>query len=286
MKTAVQLVGSMYPCQNVPMVVFGKRCPTPCLYCGLYKYQFPAEKIIAEGKEKVIEEMSKHKSTYFAPVTDCFLPENSDLTHNLLEETWKLNQLWTPLVNTKQIIPGKTKNLIIANKHRLVLQISVPSVDEEIISILEPGSAPIPERLEMIKRLTLARVPVIVVVMPWFDLGNAEDLAEKISSTGVLRSIISNGILTKETKNRMLNSGNQQLIQVAESVCFSKEATEKGLVIPREQRIESLTKLINAFKNFGVKVRVCISDNHDLGDSGLPLCGEFKHHNFKRKEER
>ena len=284
MKTTVQLVESMYPCQNVPMIIFGKRCPNPCLYCGLYKYQFPAEKIIAEGKEKVILEMSKYESTYFSSVTDCFLAEteNSELTHHLLEETWKLNPLWTPLVNTKQIIPGKTENLIITNKHRLVLQISVPSVDEEIISILEPGSAPIPERLEMIKRLTLARVPVIVVVMPWFDLGNAEDLAEKISKAGVLRVIISNGILTKETKTHMLNSKNQQLIQVAESVCLQKEATEKGLVIPQEKRIESLTKLIDAFRNFDVKVKVCISDNHDLGNSGLPLCGKFKHHNFKK----
>ena len=277
----IKLIQSMYPCQDVPVIVFGKRCPNPCLYCGLQKYQFPTEKTIALGKENVIEEMSKYKSTYFVPVTDCFLSENSELTHFLLEKTWKINPNWVPLINTKQIIPEKTIQLLIQNKKQVVVQISIPSSDEKIISILEPGSASISQRLEVIKKLTSARVPVITVIMPWFDLGNTEDLAEKISKAGVLRVIISNGILTRETKNRMINSGDQQLVQIAESVCFLKEATEKGLVIPREARIKSLTKLIDAFNNLGIKVKVCVSDNHDLGDSGLPLCGKFKHHNFK-----
>jgi DNA repair photolyase len=277
----VRLIKSMYPCQNVPAVIFGGRCPLPCLYCGLYKYEFLEEKTLAMGIEDVVIEMSKYKGAYLSPVTDCFLPENSEITHYLLEETWKLNPIWVPLVNTKQIIPERTIELLIQNKERLVLQVSVPSIDEEIISILEPGSASIRERFEVIKKVTNAGVPVIVVIMPWFDLSNVEDLARKISETGVLRVIVSNGILTNRTKERMINSKNKKLIQTANSVCLLKDATENGFVLPRVTRIESLAKLSNSFNNFGLKVKVCISDNHDLEGSGLPLCGKFNHKNFK-----
>lgn len=277
----VKLINSMYPCQDIPVVVFGKRCSSPCLYCGLQKYQFPDETVIASGVEDVALEISKYKGTYFSPVTDCFLPENSELTHYLLEEVWKFNPGWVPLVVTKQVIPEKTIHLLIQNKKRVVIQISVPSSDEKLISILEPGSVSISKRFEVIQKLTAGGIAVIVVIMPWFDLGITEDLAKKISEAGVLRVIISNGILTQKTREKMIASGDQYLIQVAESVCFVKEATEKGLVFSREMRINSLRRLTNALNNFGIKVKVCISDNHDLGDTGLPLCGKFRHHNFK-----
>ncbi|NVN97005.1 hypothetical protein HXX01_02115 [Candidatus Nomurabacteria bacterium] len=182
----VMLIKSMYPCQDIPAVIFSKRCPSPCLYCGLYNYEFSEEKTLAIGVEDVITEMGKYKGAYLSPVTDCFLPENCDLAHYLLEETWRLNKSWVPLVNTKQIIPESTIRLFIQNKERLVLQVSVSTTDEEIVSVLEPGSASVANRFEVIKKLTSAGVPVIVVVMPWFDLGNTEDLVQKVFDSGAV----------------------------------------------------------------------------------------------------
>ncbi|NVN97006.1 hypothetical protein HXX01_02120 [Candidatus Nomurabacteria bacterium] len=79
----------------------------------------------------------------------------------------------------------------------------------------------------------------------------------------------------------MLNSKNSKLIGVANSMIILKGATENGFVLPRIIRIESLTRLSKTFSKFGIKSKVCISDNHDLEGSGLKLCGKFKHHNFK-----
>ena len=279
---------SMYPCQNIPTVIFGNRCLKQCLYCELYKYHFSEEKIILNSGgsgsflKPLVDILSKYKGAYFSPVTDCFLQENSRLTHYYLEETWKLNPNWVPLIVTKQVIPSKTINLIIKNKHRLVLQISVPSTNAKIVSIMEPGCASIEERLKMIKGLTDNEVPVIVVIMPWFDLDKPENLAEKLFKAGISRTIIANGILTKKTKQKMLNSENAKLKQIAESVCYIEEATSNGLVLPKEKRVESLARLIKALNNLGIKTKVCISDNHDLGNTDLPLCGGFKHHNFKK----
>ena len=277
----MQLVSSMYPCQDVPVLVFRQRCTHPCLYCGLYKYQFPEDKIITSGRDNIVREMSKYKGAYFSPVTDCFLPENCELTHYLLEETWKMSPRWVPLVNTKQMIPEKTIELFARKSHELVLQISIPSSDEELVSILEPGSAFVSKRLGMIKELTTAGIPVIVTIMPWFDFGKPEELAKKLSNAGVKRTLILNGILTETQRKRMINSVNMQIKSVAESVCFVKEATENGYVLSRERRIKSLTQLIDTLTRFGILARVCICDNHDLGDTKLPLCGKFKHHNFE-----
>lgn len=270
----------MYPCQNVPIIVFDNRCYKPCLYCGLYEYKFSEEKIIASGVDDVIKEMSKYRGAYLSPVTDCFLPGNREITHNLLKETWKLNPKWVSLVNTKQIIPSKTIELLIENKNSVVLQISLPSINEEMISILEPGSAPVTKRIEMIGTLIDRGLRVIVVAMPWFGFDEPEKFAQKIAEVNVRKVIISNGILTKRQMLRMINSGNEKIKKIAESVCIVKEATNNGYVLPKIQRVKSLNDFCFSVERFGIKCKVCISDNHDLGDTSLPLCGEFVHKNF------
>ena len=280
MKT-IKLVNSIYPCQDVPCAVFENRCSAPCLYCGLHKYKFPDEKIITTGEENVIQKMSNYKGTYFSPVTDCFLPENCELTHRLLEKTWGKNPNWVPLVNTKQSIPEKTIALFEKHKDSLVLQISIPSSNEYLVSLLEPSSLLVSKRFELIKKLTTNKIPIIVVIMPWFDIDQPEIFAKKLFKAGVSRTIIANGILTEKTKQRMINSGNELIKLLAESTCFIKEATENGYVLPFEQRVASLKNLTTALGNFGIKTKVCISDNHDLENTNLPLCGKFKHHNFK-----
>ena len=216
----VSLISPMYKCQDVPMVILGERCSSPCLYCGLQKYHFPEESIIAFGVENVIKEMSKFKGAYFSPVTDCFLPENTESIHYLLEETWKLNPNWVPLVITKQIIPDKTIDLFVKNKDRLVLQISVPIINEEIAMILEPGSISISKRLEMIKNLTSRGVEVITVAMPYFGFDDPIFFARSLLVAGVKRVITATGVLVEGTRRRMLESQNEEIIGVVSKISF------------------------------------------------------------------
>lgn len=274
----MKLAKGMYPCQDVPVIIFDQGCSKPCLYCGLSNRVFSEETIIATGLENILAEVINFKGVYLSPTSDCFLPQNAELTHSLLEQVWKRKELFTPLVITKQIIPNKTIKLFIKNKHRLVLQVSVPSANEEVISILEPGSALISERLKMIKKLTEAGIPVIAVAMPWFNLdSDINALPNALANVGVLRAIVATGVLTNRQKQRMINSGNKQIENAAFLI---RGSTSNGYVLPIEEKVLMLKKITEVFSKAKIKSVVCTSDNHDLDGNELPLCTKFKHHNF------
>lgn len=278
----MKLVKEMYACQDVPVIIFDQGCSNPCLYCGLSNRIFPEENIIATGLENILAEIVNFKGVYLSPTSDCFLPQNTELTHSLLEEIWKRKELFTPLVITKQIIPDKTIELFIKNKHRLVLQISVPSVNEEVVSILEPGSASVSERLKMIEKLTEAGVPVITVAMPWFNLDDdINSLPNALAKVGIRRAIVATGVLTGKQKQKMIDSRNERIMTASFLI---RERKNNGYVLSLEKRTAMLKKITAAFSRANIKSAICTSDNHDLSGSELPLCTKFKHHNFNLKD--
>jgi DNA repair photolyase len=274
----VKLVKPMYLCQDVPVVVFGKRCLSPCLYCVLNQKTFLQEEIIASGVEKVASALSNYKSAYFSAITDCFLPENSDLTHYLIAEVWKSNPSFVPLLVTKQIIPEKTIKMFVENKNRLVLQISVPGVNQEVISILEPGSAMISERLGMIKTLTEVGVPVIAVIMPWFGFDDPNNLAKELAGAGIKRALVSTAVLDKVSKIKMINHSDSKIKQLVSSFI---EEVGHGFVPVFDQKVKSLKDLTNSLQNFGIKARICTYDHPDLSGLEFNLCKKFNHKNFR-----
>lgn len=274
----MKLANGMYSCQEVPVIIFDQGCLNPCLYCGLSNRLFPEETIIATGLENIIKELINFKSVNLSPTSDCFLPQNAELTHSLLEEMWKQKETFTPLVITKQIIPDETVDLFIKNKHRLVLQVSVPSVNEKIVSILEPGAAPVSKRLKMIKRLTNANVPVISVSMPWFNFDDdINSLPRALAQAGIIRTIVATGVLTNKQKQRMIASGEEK---IKEAAVMINNKTKNGYTLPLEEKLFMLKQITTAFVEAGIKPVVCTADNHDLDGNNLPLCVKFKHHNF------
>jgi len=274
----MKLAKGMYSCQDVPVIIFDHGCTNPCLYCGLSNRLFTEETIIATGLENIVKELINFKGVYLSPTSDCFLPQNAELTHSLLEEIWKQKETFTPLVITKQIIPDKTIKLFIRNKHRLVLQISIPSAAEKIVSILEPGSAPVSKRLEMIKKLTDSGIPIIAVSMPWFNLDDdINSLPNALAKTGVLRTIVATGVLTNRQKQRMIDSGEEKIKAAA---LLIDNQTNNGYTLSLEEKILTLKKITTAFISAGIKPVICTADNHDLEGNNLPLCVKFKHHNF------
>ena len=289
MENAVMLVKPMYSCQGVPVVVFGKRCPKPCLYCDLSRREFPKDKIIASGRRAVLEKLVGFKSAYFSAVSDCFLPENRSLAHYLIENVWKNNGNFVPLVVTKHAIPQKTIVLFAKNRHRIVVQISIPSLNDRIVSILEPGAPKVSKRLKIIRKLTDAGVPVIAVVMPWFGIyeksESIEDLPRELAKAGVSRCIIGTGVLPEKQMQKMIGTGDKSIVDAAKKMTAIRKAmTKTGYTLPPEKRIREFSRLVSAFKKFGIKGRICTADNPDLKGSDLPLCTKFRHHNFRKAE--
>jgi len=278
----LKLIKPMYACQNVPIVVFDNGCSNPCLYCGLANRQFREDTIIASGLENVLESLKKYPSAYFSPTSDCFLPDNAELTHQLIEATWQTNSNFVPLVITKQIIPEETIKLFVENKNRLVLQISVPSLDESAISILEPGAAPISQRLELIQKLTNRGVKIIAVIMPWFNLYyDLEALPKKLAELGIKKAIVATGILPPAQRQKMLATNNYWVKRAAEETELDSSGTKHGYILPLVKRRERLKDLVEVFAMYNIKTVICTADNHDLEEYDLPLCHKFQHRNLK-----
>jgi DNA repair photolyase len=278
----VKLIKPMYACQNVPVVVFDNDCSNPCLYCVLANRHFLEENIIANGFENVLESLKQYPGAYFSPTSDCFLPANAELTHELIKATWQSNSNFVPLVITKQIISDDTIKLFAENKDHLVLQISVPSLNESAISILEPGSAPISQRLELIQKLTSSGVKVIAVIMPWFNLDyDLEALPKKLAELGIKKAIVATGVLPKAQRQKMLATNNYWIKRAAEETELDPLGTKHGYVLPFVKRQEKLKDLTDVFTMYNIKAVICTADNHDLEDSNLPLCHKFQHRNLK-----
>ncbi len=285
-QSTVMLVKPIYPCQNVPVVVFSKRCPKPCLYCDLCKRDFPKNAILASGKKAVLEKLKKSKGAYFSAVSDCFLPTNRELTHNIIKNVWKAKPNFVPLIVTKQSIPQKTINLFIKNKQRIVMQISTPSLNNKLLSILEPGGASVSKRLKTIEKLTKGGVSVTAVVMPWFNIytenENITDLPKELAKVGVTRCIIGTGVLPPNQRQKMINTNNKAIQYAVKQMTEERKVTTKiGYTLPIKERILLFSELISAFSKFGIKARICTADNADLIDKvKLPLCTKFKHPYF------
>ncbi len=284
----VKLVKQIYPCQGVPVIIFETRCPKPCLYCDLYKRDFNKKEILAEGKEAILKELKKYKGAYFSAVSDCFLPQNKDLTLELIKGAWKNKKDFVPLVITKQIIPDDAIKLFAKNKHRLVLQYSIPSVNNKLLSIIEPGAASVSDRLKTIKKVIKAKIPVIAVVMPWFNIyennESIEDLPKALAKIGILRCKIGTGVLTEIQMQRMLATKNKSIIKAVKKLNQIKKVTTRvGYTWPQKKRITEFSKIIKAFDKYGIKSKICTADNIDLiGKVKFPLCTIFKHPNFKK----
>ena len=285
METDIYLIKPMYPCQDVPSVILKKRCPSPCLYCDLHKRSIVDEEIIARGIDAVVKALGNFKGAYFSPLTDCFLEENSQYTHDIIETTWKINPSFVPLVVTKQIIPERTIVLFKDNRHRLVLQISIPSVNTDFVSILEPGASSVQDRLDIMKRLSDMGIPIIAIVMPWFDFqdDNIDSLPMALSRAGIRRCRIGTVVLPDEQKKIIERSNHLQLVDFLKSTTQQTRVTTKfGYTIPFKKRIEMFRKLSFSFSKYNIRAKVCTADNPDL--LGYPLdimvCNEFKHRLF------
>lgn len=264
----------------MPVVAFTNQCPKPCLYCDLCLRQFSANQIIASGINGVMDKLVNCKKAYFSAVIDCFLKENQELTHRLLVHTWKFKKNFSPLIITKQVIPDKTIKLLIKNRKYANVFISIPSLNNRILSILEPSPSSVRNHLATIKKLTDGGVSVIAVIMPWFNIyeknESIDDLPRELAKIGVKKCVIGTGVLPKIQMQKFLNTKDETILKAISKMVEEKQVTTKvGYTFSLEKRLEMFKKIIDALGKYGIEGRVCTADNPDLlGKTKLPLCSK------------
>jgi len=281
---SVNLVKTVYPCMPFPMVEFGKYCENHCIYCGLKSVRAPEDKIIAKGLENTINEINENYiGVYISPTADGFSQHTKDITHRLLEGILPHEKI--PLLITKQQIPKKTINLLAKYKNLPIVQISIPTLDENLVKQYEPGSASIKERLRTIEELSKNGINTIGLVIPWLgDIENSCKLLLAIKNAGAKKCIASLGIFAEETKYKMKISNNQQLRNVQKDFnTQSKILIGQGLTFPEKKKIKLYNELIKIGDEIDLKVVICKTAlNPTLTKDRVKICDKFKHPLLKK----
>jgi len=282
----MNLIASEYPCmgETFPGIDYSQsRCVKKCLYCGLSGYN-TNEKMIASGYNAVVDELSsgKYKGVYISPYTDAFLSKNKAKTHKLLVDI--LSKGLVALLNTKQVIPTNTIDVLEEYKRQIIVQYSLPSINDELIKRYEPGCANVKERLSTIKKITDKNIPVIGLVIPWPDVYSKDetinDLPRAMAHAGIKKVIASAGTFTYGCIGRLRNSGNELLKQAA-----SKSDSPNHILLGEgnilRNKVNAYERLHVAFKDVGIKFNICgTALNPDLIEKqGLmfEVCTKIKH---------
>lgn len=263
-----------------PGIDFDAKCPKPCGYCGLYTHQ--PKNVLATGTGNILAELGsgRYSGFYLSPNTDAFGPATRGLSHELLANALPLGLVI--LMNTKQVIPTRTIDLLSEYRHQVIVQISVPTLDEGLVRVFEPGAATIYNRLRTIEHLSTRGIAVTVLIMPWLDVENdTTKLPKAIATAGATRAIASLGVFTDETIESMRSSGHPSLITAARRMIEKlRVLIGEGNTFVRPERVAAYLRLMKACKSTGLKPRVCaVALNPDLADNkdGIPMCTQLRH---------
>ncbi|MGB2938468.1 MAG: radical SAM protein [Phycisphaerae bacterium] len=159
---------------SVPTVNVSCGCVHGCVYCYTRGYsQYPGEGTVlvyrdpaARVERELARKRRKPTAAYFCPSCDAFQPVEA-----VLEETYRtMRVLFEAGVGvefvTKGAVPGRFLGLFSRHPGRVSAQVGVTTLDDSLRAALEPGAAPVGERLLNISRLTDAGVSVAVRADP------------------------------------------------------------------------------------------------------------------------
>ncbi len=296
-KKSQVLTPSALPClAKIPTINISAGCSHNCVYCYSKGYSnYPGDNTITiygNLAGKLSSELTRKRklpyAVYFCPSCDPFQPlkEILNCSFELMELLLKKN-IGVQFV-TKGFISDQFVGLFSKYPNLVSGQIGISCIDENIRRILEPGTAPIPDRLKTIKALidlgidTSVRADPLIYSVTDSD-SHIEDLCRKISDNGAkqlavsylfLRPAIKAGLESNISDKDMLkkilepyNTGKR--IKIGTSNSF-------GLALPSELRKQSYARMKVVAQKFEIAVHVCGCKNNDIVSES---CHISKDHN-------
>ena len=179
-------------------------CEHGCVYCyarNSHEYwgygpglDFESKILVKENAPGLLEQFLRRRSWRAAPIvlsgnTDCYQPAEREfrITRACLEVFLRYRH---PVgIITKNALVLRDMDLLEElNAHGLVgVNVSVTSLEEATRRLLEPRTASIPKRLETIKRLSDANIPVnamLAPIIPGINSHEILDLAREVAAAG------------------------------------------------------------------------------------------------------
>lgn len=282
---------------GVPTVNVSSGCAHGCVYCyGRGYSQYPGEGVVLvyrDTAERVKAELARKRrrplAVYFCPSCDAFQPLDA-----VLEQT---HQSMAAILDagvgvefvTKGAIPDRFLELFGRHRGRVSAQVGLTMLDDGIRAVLEPGAAPVAERLRSISRLEDAGVSVAVRADPLIhgvtdsDSGLAALVAacrergvtDLAASYLFLRPAIV-ASLKRHVADRALVE--RILAPYAEGVRFAlRGGAGGGLALPEAIRRAGFERMKRLAADHSLQVHVCGCKNPDVASGRCHLVREPGH---------
>lgn len=183
-------------------------CEHGCTYCyarNTHEYwgysagvDFERVILVKKNAPGILAETLQKKSWKASPVvlsgnTDCYQPAERryEITRQLLEVFWRYRHP-VGIISKNALVQRDLDVLEKLNADQLVhVTISVTTLDEEIRSKMEPRTATVRKRLETIKNLSSAGIPVTVMmapIIPGLTSHEIFDVLEAVKNAGALNA--------------------------------------------------------------------------------------------------
>ena len=283
-KSAVLSSSSLACLSGVSSINLTSSCAHGCVYCYSCGYSSrPTEgtvvvysNLFEKLKDELARKRKKPETVYFSPSSDLFqpIPEVLQTGYDIIEFLlWKnLNVAFV----TKGVIPEAHFELFRKHPTRIQAQIGLISTDKNILAQFEPNAATLETRLEQIRKLTEAGIPVTVRLDPIIpgitdDDETFDQVCKAVADAGVktiAASVLFLRPAIKESLQR--NIANPKILQrIMSRFSGAKRLAihadrSSVMAIPREDRESIFKRLFTIGEKYGLHLHVCGCKNPDL----------------------
>lgn len=281
---------------NLPTVNISAGCVHNCIYCYTKGYSvYPGDnsiEIYKDMAERIADEIKRKRkkpaAVYFCPSCDPFqpVPQIQQVTFDVMKIILE-NDIGVQFV-TKGKIPNEIFDLFEKHHSKIAGQIGLTSIDDKILSIIEPAAAKASERLHQLESLIKIRIKMSVRCDPlihgFTDTDEQCDrLFSAVAETGCKEAAISflflRPAIVSSLKKNIADVGllDKILKPFSEGVNLPiglKNST--GKMLPLEVRRSSIEKIRKIANNYGIRIHICGCKNSDITNESCYITRELE----------
>jgi len=269
---------------GVPTVNVTGGCAHGCVYCyGRGYSQYPGEDVVLVYRDtagRIGKELARKRrrpaAVYFCPSCDAFQPLDAVLEQSYQSMAAILEASVGVEFVTKGTIPDRFFDLFKCHPGHVSAQVGLTTLDEPLRAMLEPGAAPVAERLLNISRLKEVGVNVSVRADPLIhgatdsdpDLAALMAVCRERGVTGLavsylfLRPAVASSLKRHVADYALVE---RILAPYAQGRRFAlRGGAGGGLALPEAIRRAGFERMKQLAAGYGLEVHICGCKNPDL----------------------
>ncbi len=258
-------------------------CGHGCLYCYITSYipdafnPRPKEDLLDKVRRD-LEKIPKGAVVSLSNSSDPYTPPEArlGLTRRVLQML--LERGYKVLIVTKSPLVLRDLDIFQRHRGRVAVQITITTLREELASVLEPR-APLPAgRLDAVRRLSEAGVPVTVRLDPLIpllndDVDNIEEVVSKAAEAGAKHLVASTYKAKRDNFARLAKAFPDKALTWRRMYFQEGQYFHGQWYAPREYRRRILALVAEYARRHGLQFNICREEFADLNTPGAHCDG-------------